>query len=159
MGVQRELALPEHASVDTLANQFSDFFIDKITAIREELDTSVPLINSMRADNIFDGRHLAEFVPACSEEVREIIISSPCKSCSLDPLPTWLLKQSVDLLLPIITAIINQSLAESYVPNNLKRSNVTPLLKKQRLEKDYFNELPPSVKSTFCFETFGKSSG
>lgn len=66
---------------------------------------------SMRADNIFYGQILERFTPASEDEVRELILRIPYKSCSLDPLPTWLLEQSVDVLLPIITAaMINKSL-------------------------------------------------
>ena len=40
---------------------------------------------------------LASFEPATTAEVRTIIMSSPSKSCDLDPLPTILLKACVDV--------------------------------------------------------------
>ena len=51
------------------------------------------------------------------------------KSCSLDVFPTFLLKQVIDLLLPILQCIINESLRMSYVPPALKRAVVIPTMK------------------------------
>ena len=53
---------------------------------------------------------LASFTPASVDEVREIIMSSPNKSCDLDPLPITLLKACLDTFLYPITNIINASL-------------------------------------------------
>ena len=44
---------------------------------------------------------------------------SPVKSCELDPLPTWLLKECKDELVPLITDIVNMSLRESMIPKSL----------------------------------------
>jgi hypothetical protein len=30
----------------------------------------------------------------------EIVLNSPCKSCSLDPWPTFLIKENIDIILP-----------------------------------------------------------
>ncbi|KAJ8036699.1 hypothetical protein HOLleu_20750 [Holothuria leucospilota] len=106
MGLQGDLSLPHHSDLDALANQFNDYFINKINEIRDKFDMSIKFENIMRADNIFDGHILERFVPTSEDEVRELILRAPCKSCSLDPLLTWLLKQSVDVLVPIITAIL-----------------------------------------------------
>ncbi len=53
---------------------------------------------------------LHDLIPASEEEVREIIQKSPNKSCELDPIPTWLLKDCLDELLPLITDIVNTSM-------------------------------------------------
>ena len=37
----------------------------------------------------------------------------PVKSCELDPLPTWLLKECKTELVPLITDIVNMSLRDS----------------------------------------------
>ncbi|PIK41221.1 reverse transcriptase-like protein [Apostichopus japonicus] len=90
----------------------------------------------MEADVTFNGECLSQFEPTNETEIRELILRVPNKSCSMDPLPTWILKRCVDVLLPIITAIVNKSLAESLVPPSFKQSCVTPLLKKTGLNKD-----------------------
>ena len=46
-------------------------------------------------------------------EIRNIIKLSPAKSCELDPLPTWLLKECIADLVPTITDIVNMSLRDS----------------------------------------------
>ena len=58
------------------------------------------------------------------------------KSCELDPLPTWLLKQCTEELLPLISAIINNSLESRVFPSQCKHTIIRPLLKKQGLDAD-----------------------
>ena len=52
---------------------------------------------------------------AIEAEIWNIIKLSPVKSCELDPLPTWLLKECKAELVPLITDIVNVSLRE-YIP-------------------------------------------
>ena len=40
--------------------------------------------------------HLTGFEPATSEEGRKLILTSPTKTCALDPIPTSLLKSCVN---------------------------------------------------------------
>ena len=63
-------------------------------------------------------------------EIWNIIKLSPVKSCELDPLPTWLLKECKAELDPHITDIVNMSLRESMIPKSLKTALIRPLLKK-----------------------------
>ena len=62
--------------------------------------------------------------------VLRIINKSATKSCELDALPTHLLKQHKDMVLPSITIIVNASLQSSTMPANMKSVLVHPLLKK-----------------------------
>ena len=64
------------------------------------------------------------------------ITKSPNKSCSLDPFPTFLLKDCLDELLPAITTIVNASLSSALVPTSFKKAVVTPLIKKPTLDPD-----------------------
>ena len=66
-------------------------------------------------------------------------MSSPNKSCDLDPLPTTLLKACLDTLLYQITNIINASLCSGLFPGDFKQSQVNPLLKKSTLPKENLN--------------------
>ena len=50
------------------------------------------------------------------EEVGNIIMCSPTKSCELDPIPTFILKEMIDTLLPFLTAMCNASLQEGHLP-------------------------------------------
>ena len=44
------------------------------------------------------------------DEIKNVIMHSPSKGCNLDPLPTILLKECIDVLALIITDIVNCSL-------------------------------------------------
>ncbi|KAH3771476.1 hypothetical protein DPMN_172795 [Dreissena polymorpha] len=60
------------------------------------------------------------------EEVEKIIMQSPNKSCELDPIPTWLLKECKTELLPILTKIINLSMetATSYLSDRFQTASI-----------------------------------
>ena len=146
MGNKREIILPEHNNEKSLADQICKFFIGKISIIRDNLAHANTLLNetdALRADTVFDGTSLRSFALASNEEVKRLILSSPSKSCELDPLPTKLLKQCLDCVLPTITAIINRSLSESHVPISFKRAVVRPLLKKPGLDKEVLKNYRP----------------
>ena len=57
------------------------------------------------------------------DEVRCIIMSSPTKSCMLDPILTHLLKESV--LFPYLTAMVNTSLCEGCLPASHRDANIS----------------------------------
>ena len=76
------------------------------------------------------------FTPATVEEVRLIIKNSPTKSCELDPLPTRLLKECLEDLLPVIVNIINRSLETGVMPHAFRQATVRPLLKKSGLNPE-----------------------
>ena len=89
------------------------------------------------------------FTNVSEADVREIITKSPCPSSLLDPLPSWLVKQQLDVLLPAITAIVNRSLAEGFVPESLKSAIVMPLLKKSNLDHNVLKTYRPVSNFTF----------
>ena len=62
---------------------------------------------------------------------------------TLDPMPTKLLKECLDCLLPSIVNIINISISSSNIPLSLKAATVTPLLKKTGLDADDFKNYRP----------------
>ena len=66
-------------------------------------------------------------------------MKSPNKSCSLDPWPTFLVLEYLDILITPITSIINASLEQGKCPNFYKQAHVTPILKKKlSLYKEMF---------------------
>jgi len=70
-------------------------------------------------------------------------MQSLTKSCAIDPIPTFLLKELVDPLLTNVTTMINASLREGYLPAEQKRAVVTPLLKKPGLDADEMRNYRP----------------
>ena len=77
------------------------------------------------------------------KEVHKLLMSSPCKSCELDPFSTWLLKKCAVLVVPLLTHLINASLSEGYVDNSMKTAQVRPLLKKPGLDANILKNYRP----------------
>ena len=122
---------PEALSDEDLANQFAMFFKSKIENINASLQSNptieLPQIPSQMCTSQFDA-----FPVLTVEEVQKYILASPSKSCSLDPVPTFLLKQCLDDVSPVITDIVNKSLATGQMPEPLKEALITPIPKKSK---------------------------
>ena len=73
---------------------------------------------------------MAVFRSCTHTEIRRIIMKSPSKSFSLDPVPTILVREVIDLLLPFVTDMVNASLRQNLLPTSQKHAVVTPLLEK-----------------------------
>jgi len=155
LGRSRSTVLPEHESSKELANRFGAFFTEKIVKIRQNL-TSSDGIHTNDIPDEHDIPQLTEFAPVTEEDVRKVIAKSPNKSCDMDPLPTWLLKDCLDELLPSITRIINRSLREAEVPRNLKLAHVKPLLKKSGLDGETLNNYRPVSNLSFLSKILEK---
>jgi len=86
----------------------------------------------------------------CSEEdVRRAIVSSPTTSCIRDPIPTFILKGSLDVLLTFVTAMVNASLRDGRLPASQKTAIITPLLKKPSLDAGDLKSYRPVSNLTF----------
>ena len=90
-----------------------------------------------------------EFQPVTEDEVAKVIGSAPNSSCPLDPLPTWMLKKCLAILLPVITLLVNLSLKSGEFCSSLKRAYVTPLLKKADLDPDILKNFRPVSNLSF----------
>jgi hypothetical protein len=110
----------------------------------------------IHADVRFEGRSLTDFTPASVDEVRKIILKAPCKACELDPIPTTLLKTSLDSVTTTITTIIKTSQSTYVVPTSFKRAIVRPLLKKPALEKDILKNYRPVSNLPFISKVLEK---
>jgi hypothetical protein len=94
-----------------MAEDFAAFFKKKVDDVRAATADCPP-------------PHIAESAPAmlpsfryCTPaEVRRVIMRSPVKSCTLDPVPTFLIRQLIDVLLPFLTALVNASLTQGRLP-------------------------------------------
>ena len=138
-------SVPSNISPTELPDIFADFFISKIQKIQDGFaNCDLEVSNADDLEDVrLSGRSLHALSPTTQKEVRKIIVGSPSKSCSLDPIPTSLLKECLDELLPIITAICNSSLTSAHVPTPLKTAVITPILKKQNLDPDALGNYRP----------------
>ena len=71
------------------------------------------------------------------------------KSCALDPIPTTLLVKCIDVLLPVITKLVNISLESSHFPLAWKEALLRTILKKNGLDTVLKNYRPVSNLSFF----------
>jgi len=58
------------------------------------------------------------------------IMTLPIKSCSIGAVPTFLVREYVDMLLPYLTSMVNTLLTQGRLPISQRHAIVTPLLKK-----------------------------
>ena len=133
--------LPDCSDQTVLANDFGNFFKNKIDKIRAafqlNVDTGEPPSPPPSPPK------LQTFRPVTEDEVRKLISSSPNKQCMLDPCPTFILKTCIDHLALPITNIINYSLSEGVFPECFNKALVSPLLKKASLPKNTFSSYRP----------------
>ena len=130
-----------------MANDICDFFHEKVNKIRTELCELRQQLHSQDVEvpvtHLPNESCLCSFSPVSAIDVKKIIMSSKNKTSALDPIPTSLLKEIIDTLLPVITEMINLSFSSSHVPSCWKLAAVIPLLKKILLGFENFTNLRP----------------
>ena len=88
--------LSQQNSSQILANNFGAFFIQKIELIQEDIDNIE--VNQPELVSYHLHAKLERFSRLTEDSVQRIIMSSSNASCTLDPMPTWLIKHCSDLL-------------------------------------------------------------
>ena len=141
---------PSHDSTtEHSANEFAAFFADKTEKIRQSTSSaSNPIIDQRDVPEF-----LADFRPVTSAEVLSLIHHSPAKQCSLDPIPTWLLKRVSSAIAPVIAAMCNASISQQIMPTLHKNAIVHPLLKKSTLNQSDLNSFRPISNLSFVSKT------
>ena len=129
--------LPNSTSPPSLASAFLQFFDSKIANLCAQFTPLTPAsFHNLNHPPPSAPLPLSHFLPATTLEVRNAILSSSNSTCSLDLIPTMLLKSCIDSLLLPITTLINLSLAEGTFPTSFKTAIVKPLLKKYSLPRE-----------------------
>ena len=135
--------MAEGKSYDTLAEEFADYFLEKIDKIRQQLIN----INPFKPTTTGTPR-LWKFSPLTTEEVKKEISSMKNKSCELDILQTHLIKDVLLACLDVITTIVNLSLTEGQLCIEWNIAIVKPLLKEAGFKLISKNYRPVS---NLCF--------
>ena len=84
-----------------------------------------------------------KFSRVSQEDVRKIIKSNKIKACSLDPVPACVFRKCLDVLLPAVTDITNQSLQTGIFPTPLKSALIIPTLKKPSSDPEILKNYRP----------------
>ena len=158
LGKQEEIILPASPSAKELAQDFSDFFINKIDLIRSKIrsETKNGTTGNGTEEQVSEAVEFLEFTPVTKVEIRKLILKSQSKSCELDPIPTWLLKECLEEILPSLTKMINHSLEFSYVPKSFKSSLIRPLIKKSDLDANILKNYRPVSNLPFVSKVLEK---
>ena len=118
-----KMHLPDHSSIDTLANTFSSFFINKISVICSSFSSD----SQSRVLNPPDTRKILQNLTCVTtDEVRHLVLRAPCMSSDLDPISNSLVKDCIAILITPIRSIINLSVIAECFPSNFKCAYVPP---------------------------------
>src|SRR6218665_2024496 len=110
-----------------------DVFLEKITAkissIRDATATAPP------PAHLPTSHRLSSLREVTSAELRMFILAAAPKTCELGPMPTFLVQDYVDVLLPFLTMMCNCSIRQAQLPSSQKRSILHPVLKREGLDQ------------------------
>ena len=136
------------------ANDFANFFADKVEAVRIST-SSVPL-----QDIPYTATHILDsFSTLPLEQVEKMIETAQENICQLDPAPTWIVKECRTLLSPFIARLLNESLATGCFPQRYKHAIITPLLNKSNMDSSQLKSyIPVSVEGTTKSSSFSAAS-
>ena len=149
--------LPSFCPVSELPSRFSAYFNDKIETIRADLDSqNANTLSVWPCDSCFHGDTLSVFRPVSDDDVRRLLRNTSPKSCELDPLPTTLLYDFIESVLPFVTRIINDSLSCGIFPQMYKKAVVKPLLKKPSLDQNILKNYRPVSNLPFLSKVIEK---
>ena len=131
-----------------LADEFATFFTTKIDTLHNDLLVKKKaLIDSAECvtDEVLtvSSTKFSTFTEMKRDNIRELAATLFSKSRFLDPLPSSIIKQCTDLLLPTITTIVNLSLREGCMPTCLKSAVLSPLLEKTEADFLQLKNLRP----------------
>ena len=147
LSIKEEQRFPNYSDKTFLVNDIADFFVTKIDTIHSNIDAlSLSCLKDTVPEDFEIGpqKVLSSFKPLTEATICKLIQSSAKKSCALDPMPTPLVVSCLDVLLPVITTIVNSSFLHGHFPSNWKEAIVTPILKNPSLTSEFSNLRPIS---------------
>ena len=130
---------PDSENDEMLANQFADYFMEKIRAIRASLEEHT-IYNPHETTKAF----ISKFDQVTESEVPRCIRNMASKSCELDTIPATTVMQVLDTVIVPITRIVNVSLENGIFASKWKTAIVHPILKKAGLDLMLSNFRPVS---------------
>ena len=158
IGNSQQAVYPTFDSELNIANKMTNFFSDKINKIRKEIEDKISESNLIRqSDNLFTGtERLNKFSSINADKLLELIADMNSKTSSLDPVPTSVVKNCMNILAPVILHIVNQSIAESSFPDTLKHASVTPIIKNKDDNSQIFKNYHPVSNLPFLSKLLEK---
>ena len=115
------------------------FFMDKILKIHDDIcQHPTPDALKMVQEKLSgkDACQLTHFKMATVEEICNIVSKASSPTCDLDPIPSSLIKDNIDVFTLAIRDIVNLSLKSGDCPAPLKKAVVVSLLKNKALDTE-----------------------
>ena len=153
LGKSKTKPLPSDKSASELCSLFGDFFVEKISQIRNPIPTES---NDDNPEVLECSSTMTFFETVTVEEITKLVTSMTIKSCELDPMPTSFVKEAIGALAPKITYIVNGSLTSGVFPSCYKEALVTPLLKNQSLDCNRLQNYRPVSNLALISKTIEK---
>ena len=151
--------LPAYECAQDLSNDFVVYCQEKVANIYSSMKHVQSSVTGGNSHNVCVACKLPEFSQACQvseEDVIKLVNKAATKSCILDPVPTWFLKDNVSIFLPVLTRIINKSLTTGIFPSILKHTVLNPLIKKRSLNTDELKNYRPVANIKFLSKLIEK---
>jgi len=101
------------------ADEFASFFQQKIDNVRAANASTPPPPTANIATEFLES-----WTEIQCDEVIKLINRALNKTCQLDPVPTWIVKEFSNLLAPFITRLFNKSLDSGQYPESFKHAVV-----------------------------------
>jgi hypothetical protein len=148
MDKEKTLTLPPSESLKETVDNFNNFFQDKITRIRNNFPPRNSNSSESSTKTSFVGQELDELAPTTLDEIEEILRDTDLKSSSVDPLPSSILKENKDTLIPLLCDIVNASLSSGSI-DGAKLAHISPLIKGYGLDPSDLKNYRPISNLTF----------
>ena len=156
-GNQKSQILPSCSNQLELANKMSNYFDEKIKKIRLEMPeipikTDTPVFSEVRQTECT----LSHFKELDLDTLKKIITNLNSKGHPHDPAPVWMIKDCIDVVLPIVLYIVNRSLKESVFPQPLKHAVVRPIIKDTDGDSESYKNYRPVSNLPFLSKVIEK---
>ena len=152
--------LPSHDSPQCLSDEFAQYYKDKVKKIYDGLEREQCNVNSSCISNMCNPRSvprtMSDFDLLSEEEVMKLVKRFAAKSCLLDPIPTWYVKNNLPTFVPGITKILNVSLSTGVFPDHLKHAIINPIIKKPSLDPNELKNYRPVSNIKFLSKVIEK---
>ena len=110
-----------------IASSFNSHFNSIPTTLSNSINNNILTFENYLVDQIPEAEN---FQPSSIPEITKIITNlKQSNSVGWDNIPTTILKSNINILAPILTKLINKSIATGIFPKSLKELKYCPYLK------------------------------
>ena len=153
-GTTKQNILPTFGTDLEVAEEFSEYFTNKINKIRNLITKENHTKYNM--EHGYAKTQFENFNIINEEDMKAVISSLNNKSSQLDPIPTTLLINFVDLIYPIITHIVNSTISTSIFPSNLKHAEIKPQIKDNSQNSNDLKQFRPLSRIPYMSKVIEK---